>query len=181
MRFARFAATLLIGGAAVAYAAPAALAAGEEGAESRLGQSFADFSGMKAQPGAAAPEGARLPQGGGGDVPTTFSSSSFASEEPELVPLDLDENGEVDAIGVDTNGDGYFDIVYFDEDEDGVVESAMFDLDYDGVADMWMTVATDDQGNPVDVYEVDEDGDGEADFYGFDLDQDGEIDEWQEA
>lgn len=46
--------------------------------------------------------------------------------------LDIDGDGELDAVGLDVDGDGRFDDALVDLDHDGVADHAMFDLDDDG-------------------------------------------------
>lgn len=56
-------------------------------------------------------------------------SAAIWSGEPVL---DVDGDGELDAIGLDVDGDGRFDDAVADLDRDGFADHVMFDLDDDG-------------------------------------------------
>ncbi len=178
MKKSPFAAALLIGGSALLFAFSA-----QADGPAKTGQEFGNYSGMIAQPGAKGSPDGRYLKGTAEGAATTYGSPIPAAPEvePEWVPLDLNENGTIDAIAMDSNGDGMYDVVLLDEDEDGVVEAGIYDLDYNGVIDLQLSVVAGSDGTSMDVYALDENEDGTVEVYGYDYDQDGQIDEWKEA
>ena len=64
---------------------------------------------------------------------------ALAEDEEEAVVtnvLDLDGDGEMDAVLLDTDGDGEADTALVDTDGDGVADTALIDLDGDGTFDV---------------------------------------------
>ena len=88
--------------------------------------------------------------------------------------VDLDGDGDVDAIGVDMDGDGNIDTLAVDCNNDGVFDSLAVDTNGDGSIDQ---IAYDTNGDGAfDEIEMDTDGDGVIDTAGVDTDGDGVID-----
>jgi hypothetical protein len=63
-------------------------------------------------------------------------SAAMWSGEPVL---DVDGDGELDAISLDADGDGRFDDAMADLDHDGFADHVVFDLDDDGRAEAYFT------------------------------------------
>ena len=63
-------------------------------------------------------------------------SAAMWSGEPVL---DVDGDGELDAISLDVDGDGRFDDAMADLDHDGFADHVVFDLDDDGRAEAYFT------------------------------------------
>jgi hypothetical protein len=53
----------------------------------------------------------------------------------DAVAVDVDDDGQIDAVGLDTDGDGDFDVVGVDVDSDGDIDEVFADLDDDGDLD----------------------------------------------
>ena len=60
-----------------------------------------------------------------------------AEDEAEVqATLDLDGDGEADAVALDTTGDGLADTILADTTGDGLADTALVDLDGDGTFDV---------------------------------------------
>ena len=60
---------------------------------------------------------------------------SKAAKDPVAIALDVDGDGQVDAVGVDTDGDGVIESVGVDVDGDGKIDAVGVDTDGDGHVD----------------------------------------------
>lgn len=63
-------------------------------------------------------------------------TASFWTGHPDI---DLDGDGEFDAVRIDLDGDGLFDDALADSDDDGLGDHAVLDLDDDGVPEAGYT------------------------------------------
>ena len=117
-------------------------------------------------------------------------SAAIWSGEPVL---DVDGDGQLDAIGLDVDGDGRFDDAVADFDHDGFADHVVFDLDDDGRAEAYFTddgsgtwtvgvdgrseqlrwFGVDGVEHPAGGSVVDFDGDGQADDRLLDVNRDG--------
>lgn len=104
-------------------------------------------------------------------------------EQPQQALIDLDHDGQPDAVIVDDNGnqelvidmnhDGQIDGIAIDADHDGQFDHVLLDTDHDGFADQ-ETVDVNNDG-VVDGIVVDTDGDHGLDTIYADTNQDGQI------
>jgi hypothetical protein len=117
-------------------------------------------------------------------------SAAIWSGEPVL---DVDGDGQLDAIGLDVDGDGRFDDAVADFDHDGFADHVVFDLDDDGRAEAYFTddgsgtwtigvdgrseqlrwFGVDGVEHPAGAAVVDFDGDGQVDDRLVDVNRDG--------
>lgn len=120
-----------------------------------------------------------------GDI---MGAAGLQGIEVDLVPLDFNYDGIIDAWGYDSTGSGTLDMFGFDTDGDGLIDTTQIvvpvdttgdgvddilsihtDFDMDGNIDMKQLFADTDGDGGFDtyteVYSVDVDGDGIADYY----------------
>ena len=66
-----------------------------------------------------------------------------AAEAEIQATLDLDGDGEADAVALDTTGDGQADTILADTTGDGLADTALVDLDGDGTFDVAIEIEND--------------------------------------
>lgn len=62
-------------------------------------------------------------------------SPSPQPQQPQGVPVDLNRDGNADALAVDTNFDGRVDQLQSDSNQDGYIDEVAVDTDQDGALD----------------------------------------------
>lgn len=75
----------------------------------------------------------------------------------ELV-IDMDHDGQVDAVGVDTDHDGQVDAILVDADHDGIMDYDKIDTNHDGTFDTIMVDTDGDHGLDTVVTDSNQDG-----------------------
>ena len=81
------------------------------------------------------------PHCGAAVIQPFMTEEDKAREDAEIegevqAALDLDGDGEADAVALDTTGDGQADTILADTTGDGFVDTALVDLDGDGTFDV---------------------------------------------
>lgn len=80
-------------------------------------------------------------------------SEDIEMDDSDIEEVDLDGDGDVDAVGIDTDGDGNIDTMAVDSDNDGEMDTIAIDSDGDGRIDQ---MAYDSDGDGVIDSEVSE-------------------------
>ena len=113
------------------------------------------------------------------EAQTVAQTEQPTNDAQQGTPLDLNNDGTVDAVAMDQNHDGIVDAVAIDQDQDGAIDAMVIDQNQDGYADSELVDSNHD--GVVDGALVDTDGDHDLDTVLVDTNQDGQFTDADQA